>query len=153
MASIGRGGGYFLEQPFKLENIVMQLMRQSVEAWQNEKHYSKGNNTSENPVPRQGIFKPVDHVKYKGQVRSGHNICLCSVLVELSSFRVTYENCYKWTGSFSLVWGEWMRFKKFQRFWVEKLILYNRIETFFENFHQKWKNASCGAQFRYFQIR
>ena len=26
----------------------MQLKRQSVEAWQNEKHYSKGNNTSEN---------------------------------------------------------------------------------------------------------
>ena len=68
----------------------MQLMRQSVEAWQNEKHYSKGNNTSENPMPRQEIFKSVDHVKCEGQVRSGHNICcLCSVLVELSSCRVT----------------------------------------------------------------
>ena len=62
------------------------------------------------------LFKPVDHVKYEGQVRSGkvrsgqvrsgqvrsgqvrsgHNICcLCSFLVELSSCRVTYENCYK----------------------------------------------------------
>ena len=39
----------------------MQLKRQSVEAWQNEKHYSKGNNISENPIPRQEIFKPVDH--------------------------------------------------------------------------------------------
>ena len=29
----------------------MQLKRQSVEAWQNEKHYSKGNNTSESPIP------------------------------------------------------------------------------------------------------
>ena len=28
----------------------MQLKRQSVEAWQNEKHYSKENNTSENPT-------------------------------------------------------------------------------------------------------
>ena len=27
---------------------------------------------------------------------------------------------------------------------------YNRMEAFFENFHQKWKNASCGAQFRQF---
>ena len=27
------------------------------------------------------------------------------------------------------------------------------MEAFFENFHQKWKNASCGAQFRYFQIK
>ena len=35
----------------------MQLKRQSVEDWQNEKHYSKGNNTSENP---------------EGQVRSQH---------------------------------------------------------------------------------
>ena len=50
----------------------MQLMRQSVEAWQNEKNYLKGNNTSENPIPRQEIFKPVDHVKYEGQVRSQH---------------------------------------------------------------------------------
>ena len=51
----------------------MQLKRQFVEAWQNEKHYSKGNNTSENPVgPKARNFKPVDHVKYEGQVRSQH---------------------------------------------------------------------------------
>ena len=74
----------------KLENFVMQFRRQSVEAWQNEKHYSKENNTSENPIPRKEIFKSVDHVKYEGQVRSGHNIChLCSFLVELSSCGVT----------------------------------------------------------------
>ena len=74
----------------------MQLKRQSVEAWQNEKHYSKENNTSENPIPKPEIFKLVDHVKYEGQVGSGHNIfCLCSSLVDLSSCRVTYENCYK----------------------------------------------------------
>ena len=50
----------------------MQLKRQSVEARQNKKHYSEGNNTIENPIPRQKIFKPVDHVKYEGQVRSQH---------------------------------------------------------------------------------
>ena len=49
----------------------MQLKRQFVEAWQNEKHYSKGNNTSENPIPRQEIFKPVDHVKYEGHKQRG----------------------------------------------------------------------------------
>ena len=49
-----------------------QLKRQSVEAWQNEKHHSKENNTSENPIPRREIFKSVDHVKYEGQVRSQH---------------------------------------------------------------------------------
>ena len=48
----------------------MQLKRQSVEALQNEKHYSKENNTSANPIPRQEIFKPVDHVKYEPQIRS-----------------------------------------------------------------------------------
>ena len=48
----------------------MQLKRQSVEAWQNEKHYSIGNNTIENPILRQEIFKPVDHMKYEGQVGS-----------------------------------------------------------------------------------
>ena len=74
----------------------MQLKRQSVEAWQNEKHYSKENNTSENPIPRRESFKSVDNVKYEGQVRSGHNICcLCSFLVELSSCRVIHKNCHK----------------------------------------------------------
>ena len=46
----------------------MQLNRQSIEAWQNEKQYSKENNTSENPIPRREIFISVDHVKYEGQV-------------------------------------------------------------------------------------
>ena len=50
----------------------MQLKRQFVEARQNKKHYSKDNNTSENPIPRREIFTSVDHVKYKGQVRSQH---------------------------------------------------------------------------------
>ena len=50
----------------------MQLKKQSVKARQNEKHYSKGNNTSENLIPRQETFKPVDHMKYEGQVRSKH---------------------------------------------------------------------------------
>ena len=46
----------------------MQLKRQSVEAWQNKKHYPKGNNASQKPIPKEEIFKPVDHVKYEGQV-------------------------------------------------------------------------------------
>ena len=50
----------------------MQLKRQSVEAWQNEKHYSKENNTSENPILRREIFKSVDHAKYEDQVKSEH---------------------------------------------------------------------------------
>ena len=50
--------------------LNLQLKRQSIEAWQNEKPYSKENDTSENPIPRRGIFKSVDHVKYEGQVRS-----------------------------------------------------------------------------------
>ena len=58
----------------------MQLKRQSVEAWQNEKHYSKGDITSENPIPRQEIFKPVDHVKYEGQFRSQHCV-VCGVFL------------------------------------------------------------------------
>ena len=45
----------------------MQLKRQSVEAWQNEKHYSKGNNTSENPIPRQETSRPCE-VRRSGQV-------------------------------------------------------------------------------------
>ena len=56
----------------------MQLKRHSIEAWQNEKHYSKENNTSENPIPRREIFKSVDHVmKYEGQVTT---FVVCAVL-------------------------------------------------------------------------
>ena len=81
----------------KLENFVMQLKRQSVEAWQNEKHYSKGNNISENPIPRKEILN--QSTMWSTKVRSGHNICcLCSFFHELSSCRVTYENCYKSSG-------------------------------------------------------
>ena len=92
----------------KLENFVMQLKRQSVEAWQNEKHYSKGNNTSENPIPRQEIFKPVDHVKYDGQVRSQR------ILFNLCSFSLNFQAVVLLTKTainrrgFYLVWGEWM---------------------------------------------
>ena len=60
----------------KLRDFVMQLKRQSVEAWQNEKHYSKGNNTSENLISRQEIFKPLDNVKHKGQVTT---VLVCGV--------------------------------------------------------------------------
>ena len=63
----------------------MQLKRQSVEAWQNEKHYLKENNTRENPIPRREIFKPVDHVKYEGQVRSGQvTRCVVCAVFSLS---------------------------------------------------------------------
>ena len=44
----------------------MQLKSQSVEAWQNEKYYSEEKSTSENPISRGEIFKPVRHVKYDG---------------------------------------------------------------------------------------
>ena len=50
----------------------MQLKKQSIEACQNEKHYSKENNTSEDPIPRREIFRSADHVKYEDQVRSQH---------------------------------------------------------------------------------
>ena len=50
----------------------MQLQMQPVEAWQNKKHYSKENNTRENPIPRREVSRSVDHVKYKGQVKSQH---------------------------------------------------------------------------------
>ena len=94
----------------KLENFVMQLKRQSVEAWQNEKHCSKGNNTSENRIRRQEISN--QSTMWSTKVRSGHSICcLYSFLTQLSSCRVTYENCHKSSGFFNLVWGEWMNLR------------------------------------------
>ena len=35
----------------------MQLKKQPLETWQNEKRYLKENNTSENPIPRQEISR------------------------------------------------------------------------------------------------
>ena len=34
----------------------MQLKRQSVEAWQNVRHYSEENNTNKNPIPIREIW-------------------------------------------------------------------------------------------------
>ena len=61
---------FFIE--LNLKTLLCNLKRQSVEACQNEKHYSKENNTSENSIPTREIFKSADHVKYEGQVRSQH---------------------------------------------------------------------------------
>ena len=72
----------------KLENFVMQLRRQSVDAWRNEKQYSKENNTNENPISRREILKLVDHVRYEGQVRSQH---LLFVQVSRRAFKLS---CY-----------------------------------------------------------
>ena len=52
----------------------MQLKKQSVGVWKNEKHYSKENNTNENSIPRREIFKSADHAKYEDQVRSQHSL-------------------------------------------------------------------------------
>ena len=85
----------------KLENFAMQLKRQSVEAWQNEKHYSKENNTSDNPILRREIFESGDNVKYEGQVRSGQvtAFVVCAVfLLKFQAVVLPYENC----------WGELM---------------------------------------------
>ena len=64
-----------------------------MEEWQNEKHYSKENSASENPIPRRENFKQVHHVKYEGQVRSQQLLFVQFFLVDLSSCRTTYENC------------------------------------------------------------
>ena len=51
----------------------MQLKRQSVEAWQNEKHYSKGRTQCQRELnPNTRNVKQADHIKYEGQVRSQH---------------------------------------------------------------------------------
>ena len=118
----------------KLENFVMQLKRQSVEAWQNGNHYSKENNTSKNPILRREILKPVDHVKYEGQVRSG----------QVRSQHLLFVQFSRWAFTMSCYLRKLLYITVFFK-WVKELLLHNRIEAFFENFHQKWKNASFGA--------
>ena len=45
----------------------MQLKRESVEAWQNEKHYSNREKYQREPNPKTRNFKQVDHTR-SGQV-------------------------------------------------------------------------------------
>ena len=71
----------FIPSPhwLKLENFVMQLKRQSVEAWQNEKH----SNTRIIPARTQSQDDKFSNKSTMSstKVRSGHNICcLCSSL-------------------------------------------------------------------------
>ena len=68
-----------METRLKPENLVMQLKRQSVKAWQNEKHFSKENNTSENLIPRPEIFKSVDYVKCEDNVRLLTACVVCAI--------------------------------------------------------------------------
>ena len=79
----------------------MQLKRQSVEAWKNEKHYSKGNNyipaRTQSQDKKFQTIRPYD-VRRSGQVTTF--VVFCSFLLELYSCRVTYENCYKSSGFF-----------------------------------------------------
>ena len=81
-------------------------------------------------------------------VCSCHSIPECCIMfsgvkLSIGSFALFFKSSLRWVDGF----------KKFQQFSVKELLLYNRIEAFFENFHQMWKNAACGTQFRYFQIK
>ena len=100
----------------------MQLKRQSVEAWQNEKHYSEGNNTSENPIPRQEIANQstMEEVGRSGQV---------TIFVVCAVFCLSCQAVVLLTETA----------KNHRFFSVKELLLYNRIEAFFENFRRKWK--------------
>ena len=96
-------------------NLVMSLKRLSVEAWQNKKHYSTGNNTSKNPIPRQEISN--QSTMWSTQVRSGQvrsqHCCLCSFPLELSSSRVKLQLHTRFIGydSFQTRWFISYRFQ------------------------------------------
>ena len=97
-------------------------------------------------------------MKYEdeGQVRSQHLLFDCAVFsLSFQAVVLLNENCNKSSFFFSIKseMSGWIW--EIPTIWVKELLLYNRngTEAFFENFHQKWKNASRGAQFRYFQIK
>ena len=57
--------------PLPLPDMEVDSLSSSEATTVSEQHYSKGNNNSENQIPRQEIFKPVDHgceVRRSGQV-------------------------------------------------------------------------------------
>ena len=100
-----------LHYKLNFENFVMQLKRQSVEAWQNEKCYSKGNNTSENPIPRQEFSNQSTtwSTKVRGQVTT---FVVCAVFS--SSFQAVVlltKTAINHRFLFIQVWGEWKDLK------------------------------------------
>ena len=150
----------------KFETLAMQLKRQPVEAWKNEKHYSKDNNTSQNPTPRWELSPAlVSGISLISQIsrpcevwRSGHNIsCLRSFLAELSSCRVTYENCNKSSGVFYLAWGEWMDLRnssgtEFRTFTLQPYrSFFSKIFTRSGKMHHVGLN-SCTSKSRKWQV-
>ena len=81
------------QRPGRMKSIIQNRIIQARTQSQNEKFSNQSTTWSK-------------------KVKSGHNICcLCSFPVELSSCRVTYENCYKASVFFNLVWGEWMNLR------------------------------------------
>ena len=92
----------------KLENFVMKLKRQAIEAWQNEKHDSKENNTIENPIPRREIFKSVQSCEVR---RSGQVTTFVVSAVFSLSFQgdvLLMKTTINHRLFLNLVWGEWM---------------------------------------------
>ena len=123
----------FIFHWIKLENLVLQLKRYSVEAWQNEKHYSEVNNTSKNPNPKARNFQiswPCE-VQRSGQATT---FVVCAVfslsihtvvlLTKTSINHRSFKSSLRWVDGF----------KKFQRYWAKELFLYNRMEAFFWKF-------------------
>ena len=112
------------------ENLVMQLKRQSIaiEAWQNEKHYSKGNNTSENPESQDKKFQTswLCEVRRSGQVTT---FVVCAVFsLSFQAVMLLTKNCYKSSFFFNQVCMRWVDgLKKFQQFWVKELLLYKLL--------------------------
>ena len=75
----------------------MQLKRQSVEAWQNEKHCSKENNTSKNPIPRRENFqisRPCEALRYvKAWVHNLMKTGLQNIIISLH-FNLLFLKCF-----------------------------------------------------------
>ena len=128
---LGKEFSYFLftliPHWIKHENFVMQLKKQSVVAWQIEKHYSKENNKMRNfqtswpcEVQRPGQFRPQHLLFVQFSFRA---------LTTVASLTKTTKNHRFFL---NLVCGESGGFKKFQLYWVKELLLHNRMETFWK---------------------
>ena len=89
-------------------------------------------------------------VRRSGQVTT---FVVCAVLSLSFQAVVLLTKTAIISGFFSQVWDEWMDLRNSNDFELRNFYFTNVWKLFFKNFHHKWKNASCGAQFRYFQIK
>ena len=125
------------------------MKRQSVEVWQDEKHYFKENNTSPKTKNIQ-ISRPYE-VRRSGQVST---FVVCAVfLLSFQAVMLLTKTAINHHSFFNPVRGEWMDLRNSKVIELRNFYVTTVWKLLSNVFIISGKNTSCGTDFRYFQIK